>query len=156
VAALFHKRRLTVAHVGDSRLYVCRGGSLRQITNDHSLVAEQVAQGLLTPEQAETSDIQNVLTRALGVRPEVEVDVSEPLLESGDCVLLCSDGLSRMVKDDVIARELDSRKEPAEMCHNLVRLALERGGKDNVTVAVGRVTGGKWWSHLFRWKTRSQ
>lgn len=149
VAALKHGKRVTIAHVGDSRLYLYRKGKLRQITNDHSLVAEQVAQGLLTPEQAEKSDIQNVLSRALGVNPEVEVDVSEPALESGDLLLLCSDGLSRMVKDDDIARELDPRKEPAEMCHNLVRAALERGGKDNVTVAVGRVTSDSWWSRLF-------
>jgi len=148
VAALLSGRRLAVAHVGDSRLYLLRKGEFRQITQDHSLVAEQVAKGLLTPEQAETSEIQNVLSRALGVKAEVEVDVTEPNLENGDLILLCSDGLSRMVKDGAISAELSRLKEPTEMCHNLVRLALEQGGRDNVTVAVGRVQSVGLWSSV--------
>ena len=150
VVALANGPRLSVAHVGDSRLYLMHGNDFRQITQDHSLVAEQVAKGLLTPEQAETSDIQNVLTRALGAKPDVDVDVSEPALSSGDLILVCSDGLSRMVKDAAIAGELRRLKEPTEMCHNLVRLALEQGGRDNVTVAVARARGGGFWSSVAR------
>jgi PPM family protein phosphatase len=146
VVVLADKKNYCVAHVGDSRLYMFRDGTLRQVTRDHSLVAEQVARGLLTAEQAEKSDIKNVLTRALGVGPEVEVDVDEHSLQPNDLLLLCTDGLCRMASDDEIAAELRRLKDPVEICHTLVKMANERGGKDNITVAAGRAVGtvGLW------------
>lgn len=137
VAALVGEKDFSVAHVGDSRMYLQRDGKLRQITRDHSLVAEQVAKGLMTEEQAEKSDIKNVLTRAVGIAPTVEVDADEYPLKAGDVMMLCSDGLCRMAEDAAISSVISDLKEPSEMCNNLVRLAVERGGKDNVTVVVG-------------------
>jgi protein phosphatase len=139
VGVLVDEKSFAVAHVGDSRLYLYRGGNLRQITRDHSLVAEQVAKGLMTAEQAEKSESKNVLTRALGIGAEVEVDTDEYPLKPDDVLMLCSDGLCRMADDPVIADVLAGLKDPSEMCHNLVRLAVDRGGKDNVTVVVGKM-----------------
>jgi protein phosphatase len=139
VAVLVGDKSFAVAHVGDSRLYAFQRGALRQITRDHSLVAEQVAKGLLTEAQAETSDIKNVLTRALGISPTVEVDADEYPLKPGDALLLCSDGLCRMADDGEISAALSALDDPSEMCHNLVRLALDKGGKDNVTVVIGKM-----------------
>lgn len=134
VAVLLNGSKFAVAHVGDSRLYVFRNGNLTQITQDHSLVAEQVAKGLLTSEQAEKSEIKNVLTRALGIGPEVEVDVNEADLFPGDVVLLCTDGLNKMAEDSTIREELAKLSDPEKICDNLVRMAVDRGGRDNVTV----------------------
>jgi protein phosphatase len=142
VALLANGRRISLAHVGDSRAYLFRAGEFRPLTRDHSFVEEQVARGAMTREEAERSDAKNVLTRALGIAATVDVDVSEPLVKGGDVVLLCSDGLSKMVEDKEIARLLDGLSDPVQMCNNLVKLSLDRGGRDNVTVAVGRFAGG--------------
>jgi protein phosphatase len=139
VAVLLGKKNFAVAHVGDSRLYLFRDGKLRQVTQDHSLVAEQVAKGLLTPEQAEQSDMKNVLTRALGVGPDVQVDIDEKTLNPGDILLLCTDGLCRMMEDGVIEDELKNARPPLEMSRDLIRIANERGGKDNVTVVMAQM-----------------
>ncbi len=137
VAALVGPKSFAVAHVGDSRLYLYRAGNLRQITRDHSLVAEQVAKGLLTAEEAEKSEQKNILTRALGIASTVEVDSDEYPLKPDDLLLLCSDGLCRMAEDALIAGALAGLNDPSEMCHNLIRLAVDRGGGDNVTVVLG-------------------
>jgi PPM family protein phosphatase len=139
VSVLVGSTSFAVAHVGDSRAYLYRGGKLKQITRDHSLVAEQVAKGLMTEEQAEASDIKNVLTRAVGIGPQVEVDADEYPLKPEDVLILCSDGLCRMAPDGEIAAALSGLNNPSEMCHNLVRLAVDRGGRDNVTVIVGKM-----------------
>jgi protein phosphatase len=139
VAALVDRDSFAVAHVGDSRLYLYRKGDLKRVTRDHSLVAEQVAKGLMTEEQAEKSEIKNVLTRALGIGPSVEVDADEYPLKPDDVLMLCSDGLCRMADDPVIADAMSRLNAPSEMCNNLVRLAVDRGGKDNVTVVVGKM-----------------
>jgi serine/threonine protein phosphatase PrpC len=140
---------LSLAHVGDSRAYVLRMGSLQQITNDHSLVAEQVRRGILTTAQAEESDMQSVLLRALGANPEVEVDAQEQPLFPRDILLLCSDGLTRMVMEPEIAGALQSEPDPAKAAARLVALANERGGADNVTVIiVNTATESKGW---FSW-----
>jgi protein phosphatase len=139
VAALVEEKSFAVAHVGDSRLYLFRGGKLRQITRDHSLVAEQVAKGLMTEAEAEKSEIKNVLTRALGISPSVEVDADEYPLKPDDVLLLCSDGLCRMAEDAVIEDAMSRLNSPSDMCNNLVRLAVDRGGKDNVTVVTGKM-----------------
>lgn len=140
VAALLDGKRLSVAHVGDSRIYLFKAGKLTRLTRDHSLVEEQVAAGIMTEEQAEQSEMKNVLTRALGTNPQVKVDVNEFAVAAGDLILLCSDGLSRMADDEVIEYTLGKTAQPLEICRELIKLAIERGGKDNVTVAAGRVS----------------
>ena len=139
VAIWINDQRLSVAHVGDSRLYLLRSGELQQITDDHSLVAEQVRRGILTREQAESSDMQSVLIRALGIEPEVQVDADEHLLMEGDILVLCSDGLSRMVSDLEIASTLLSRTGMQSTADRLIELANEYGGEDNVSVVLVRV-----------------
>ncbi|HOW28669.1 MAG TPA: Stp1/IreP family PP2C-type Ser/Thr phosphatase [Elusimicrobiota bacterium] len=139
VAVLIAEDKYIVAHVGDSRLYLFRNGKLKQVTQDHSLVAEQVAKGLMTEEEAEKSDIKNVLTRALGVGAETEVDVNEYPILDNDTLLLCTDGLTRMVPDREIEKRLQTLKDPMGMCHNLVSIANENGGRDNVTLIIANL-----------------
>jgi PPM family protein phosphatase len=138
-AAWVNGSKLSVAHVGDSRAYLLRNGALQQLTSDHSLVAEQVRRGILTPQQAEESEMQSVLLRALGAHPEVQVDVDETELFPHDVLLLCSDGLTRMVTEPEIAGTLQAETNPVSAAQKLVDLANDRGGLDNVTVIVARV-----------------
>ena len=136
--AWFKDSRLSIAHVGDSRAYLLRGGNLQQLTNDHSLVAEQVRRGLITPQQAEESEMQSVLLRALGAHPEVEIDLDETEIFPRDVLLLCSDGLTRMVTEPEIAGALQAETKPAAAAERLISLAKENGGIDNITVIVVR------------------
>jgi len=152
LAAWLDGQRLSLVHVGDSRAYLLRTGALEQLTSDHSLVAEQVRKGLLTPQQAETSEMQSVLLRALGTGEEVEVDADEHLMLDGDTLLLCSDGLTRMVTDPEIASTLLTHPRAQAAADHLVALANEYGGQDNVTVVVLRVTLGP--DGLFNWLRR--
>ncbi len=138
-AAWIDGERLSVAHVGDSRAYLLRGGGLLQLTSDHSLVAEQVRRGILTPVEAEQSEMQSVLLRALGAQPEIEVEAEEHSLIARDVLLLCSDGLTRMVTEPEIAGTLQAETDPQKAAERLVALANEYGGADNVTVIVVRV-----------------
>jgi len=137
-AAWANEGRLSVAHVGDSRAYLLRSGNLQQLTNDHSLVAEQVRRGIITPQQAEESEMQSVLLRALGAHIDVEVDVDEVAIYPRDVLLLCSDGLTRMVTEPEIAGTLQAETDPAAAAQKLIDLANERGGQDNITVIVAR------------------
>jgi serine/threonine protein phosphatase PrpC len=137
-AAWANEGKLSIAHVGDSRAYLLRTGNLQQLTSDHSLVAEQVRRGIITPQQAEESDMQSVLLRALGAHEDVEVDVDEVGIYSGDVLLLCSDGLTRMVTEPEIAGALQAETNPSTAAQRLVGLANENGGLDNVTVIVVR------------------
>ena len=138
VAAWLEGRFLSLMHVGDSRAYLMRSGTLVRLTEDHSLVAEQVRRGALTAEEAEHSKLQNILVRALGVREEVEPEASDRELLPGDMLLLCTDGLTRKVPDPEIAEILASAAGPQAAVDRLVDMALERGGEDNVTVIVVR------------------
>jgi protein phosphatase len=139
VAAWIEAQRLSVAHVGDSRAYLLRAGSLEQLTADHSLVAEKVRVGILTPQEADASEMQSVLTRAVGTGSSVEVDTDEQALVVGDSVLLCSDGLTRMVTDPEIASTLLTSTSAQESADRLVDLANDNGGADNVSVIVLRI-----------------
>jgi len=130
------KGNLGIAHAGDSRAYLIRSGGIFQLTNDHSLVAEQVRQGLITAEEAQNSKVKNVITRALGASSEVEVDLDEQPLESGDMVLLCSDGLTNMVDDETILRIIQESSTMEDACSRLIKLANENGGKDNITAVL--------------------
>jgi len=154
ITALWLKETLlSIAHVGDSRAYLLRNGNLQQLTNDHSLVAEQVRRGLITPQQAEESEMQSVLLRALGAHPEVEIDVDEVEIVPRDVLLLCSDGLTRMVTEPEIAGALQAETVPSTAAERLIALANENGGIDNVTVIVVRFEddANKGW---FSWMRR--
>jgi PPM family protein phosphatase len=140
VAAWIDGQKLSLAHVGDSRAYLLRAGSLDQLTADHSLVAEKVRVGILTPQEADASELQSVLTRAVGTRATVQVDSDEQMLVVGDSLLLCSDGLTRMVTDPEIASTLLTSTSAQQAADRLVELANEYGGADNVSVIVLRVT----------------
>jgi serine/threonine protein phosphatase PrpC len=147
--------KLSIAHVGDSRAYLLRGGTLLQLTRDHSLVAEQVRRGILTSAEAEESDMQSVLLRALGAQAEIEVDAEEHTLFPRDVLVLCSDGLTRMVTEPEIAGTLQAEPGPVRAAENLVALANERGGPDNITVVIVRLEKeSKGWFSWLRPKGR--
>jgi PPM family protein phosphatase len=140
-AAVAADRVLQLAHVGDSRAYLLRPGApLRQLTTDHTVVEEAVERGLLTRRQAAVHPQRGVVTRAVGLDPEVRVDLPEPLaLAPGDQVLLCSDGLTEVVDDDQIAGVLADRADGDDACRALIAAANQAGGPDNVTVVLLRV-----------------
>lgn len=139
VAALIDAKSVTVAHVGDSRLYLWRRGELTQLTEDHSLVGEQVKRGQITADEAARSNLQNILTRALGAEGEVQVDVGEHPLLPDDVVLLATDGLSKMVPDADVAAVIATEARPQAIVDVLIEKARAAGGVDNVTVLVARV-----------------
>lgn len=153
VAVRFERCRMSLAHVGDSRAYRFRSGQLEQLTRDHSFVAEQLRQGLLTQREAEQSQMQNVLLRALGQEPDVEVDVTEELILDGDAILLCSDGLTREVPDEQIATTLANAEDAQSAADRLVSAANEAGGTDNITAVVVRPAGkhGGPFARIGRW-----
>jgi serine/threonine protein phosphatase PrpC len=132
VAAVARGEWLTIANVGDSRAYLVRSGIVQQLTHDHSWVAEQVTAGLLTEQQAQNHMYRNVVTRCLGHNPQIEVDTSEQVLEPGDAVLLCSDGLSNQVSEDELIRVI-AQQAPPEAVAELIELANRYGGPDNIT-----------------------
>jgi protein phosphatase len=133
-------RELRYAHVGDSRAYLVQNGHIRQLTSDHSLVAQLVQQKLMTPEQARLDPRRNVLTRSIGVGESVEVDhgafASE--LSPSDTILLCSDGLHGLVSDEELAK-MAGQKDLEKTCAEFVALARQRGGYDNITVMLARL-----------------
>jgi len=140
-AAVIHDRQLFVAHVGDSRAYLLRpGAATRQLTTDHTWVQEQVAQGVLTPEDAARHPNRSMITRAIGGAPEVVPDPWSELLQPGDRLLLCSDGLTNVVTDDELAQAVDAYP-PQEAARHLVDLANQRGGPDNITVVIVAMPG---------------
>lgn len=131
--------QLTVAHVGDSRLYRLRGDQLEQLTDDHSLVGGLVRLGQLTPAEAEQHPQRSVILRAVGVEPTVEVDILHHDLEPDDVYLACSDGLTSMLRDEVIAETLRMFPALGDAAEMLVALANESGGRDNITVVLFRI-----------------
>lgn len=159
VLAVFFNNRITVAHIGDSRLYRLRQDDFDQITRDHSYLQEQLDTGLLTPEQARFSHNKNLLTRALGVDLEVQAEIRDYQIEPGDIYLLCSDGLTDMVSDVEIARLLQENSNDLQHAADaLIALANENGGRDNISVVLLRVASGpvekenwlkRWLKHWF-------
>lgn len=129
---------IDLAHVGDSRAYLLRNDSLRQLTDDHTLVARMVRSGEITEAEAEVHPHKNVMTRALGTEEEVEVDGESIRLEDGDRLLLCSDGLTGMVTEDQIQAILEASPSPQNAAERLVRAANRAGGVDNISVVVLR------------------
>ncbi|HJW72121.1 MAG TPA: Stp1/IreP family PP2C-type Ser/Thr phosphatase [Geothrix sp.] len=134
VAALFHGSKVTLAHVGDSRAYVLHPDGIRQVTRDHSWVAEQVANGILTASEARVHPFRNVITQALGNGGDLDVEVQELELSKSERLLLCSDGLSGMVGDQQILDIVGTSKDLSSAVELLISTAKDHGGEDNVTV----------------------
>jgi len=142
VSAMLNGQVLSVAHVGDSRMYLIRGDTIEPLTADHSLVAEQVRLGLLTEEEAERSPQQSIITRALGIDDAVDVELDEVPLAQGDVLLLCSDGLTRGVKPAAILDVVRRERDPQAAAERLVKLANAAGGLDITTVILVSVRHG--------------
>jgi protein phosphatase len=149
VGAWIREHIASVAHVGDSRAYLWHDERLEPLTRDHSLAEARIAAGL-------DGDVpechQNALVRVLGREPDVDVDVTEVPVQPGDYVLLCSDGLTRMVAETELAQAITELQEPQRICDHLIAVANRNGGADNITVVVVEVKGG-WWHRLLEgWK----
>jgi protein phosphatase len=157
VMGLFTNNKLLVGHIGDSRMYRLRDEVLTQLTEDHSLLQEQLNSGLITPEQAKTSANKNLVTRALGVDPEVELELNEFDVEVGDIYLLCSDGLTDLIEDDEIHTMLSSLHTNLELAANhLVQSANDKGGNDNISVILVRIlkpfaAERGWYDNILNW-----
>lgn len=136
VGGIFNGNGMSLAHVGDSRAYRLRSGSLQRLTDDHSWVHEQIVTGILTEEEAKTHPLKNVVTRALGGGPTVVPELQEYDLQPGDHYLFCSDGLTTMLSDEEVAEVMSAGPDPESVCRELVGRANEKGGLDNITVIV--------------------
>jgi serine/threonine protein phosphatase PrpC len=151
VLGVFRSGRLLLGHIGDSRGYRWRDGSLQQITKDHSLLQEQIDAGILTPEQAQFAANKNLVTRALGVEDLVLMETHLHDVQSGDIYLMCSDGLSDMLRDPQIAEVMAAHTSLPEMGEALVAAANDAGGRDNIAVVLVRAQGvaepapKSWW-----------
>lgn len=140
LAAYFHNDRVTLAHIGDSRIYLWRNRALNQLTVDHTMVQERIENGEITAAEAASDSYRGVLTRALGVDPVVEVDMREVNTQAGDIFLLCSDGCYDMLAYDEMAAIMnDCQEDPQQLARQLVRQANENGGFDNISAVVVRV-----------------
>jgi len=157
VVALYRDNRMSVAHIGDSRLYRLRNEKLEQVTRDHSLLQEQIDSGMLTKEAARRSQNKNLVTRALGIEPEVEAEIHTYDVQPGDIYLLCSDGLNDMVEDDDIELTLNAMGSNLPLAANqLVQMANDNGGRDNVSVVLVKVSrdfpaADTWLSRVLSW-----
>ncbi len=141
VVAVFRDDQLRLGHVGDSRAYRWRAGQLMQITRDHSLLQEQIDAGLITPEQAAFSANKNLVTRAVGVEDTVLLETHAHEVQPGDLYLMCSDGLTDMLDDSIIAQLLQMHDELPSAGQALVAAANEAGGKDNIALVLVRLAG---------------
>ncbi len=157
VMGAFFNNKLMLAHVGDSRAYLFRDGELSRLTRDHSLLQGQIDSGVLTPEEARYSQNKNLVTRALGVETVVEPEFNRYDVRIGDVFLLCSDGLNDMVEDEDMALTLQTLKANLPLAgEQLIQLANDNGGRDNVSVILVKVTGSfgrpeKLWQRLLAW-----
>jgi len=158
VAGIFYDNRMSIAHVGDSRVYRLRGKKLDQLTRDHSLVQELVDRGFYAnTEEAEAAGNKNLITRAMGVEPEVLVDIQEEVVQTGDIYLLCSDGLYEMVPDEKIYLTLkEFSANLTQAAEILIKIANENGGKDNISVVLVRPTRSfatkrNWYGRFIDW-----
>jgi serine/threonine protein phosphatase PrpC len=151
VVTRFVEDRVCIAHVGDSRAYLLRAGQFDQLTEDHSFVADQVRRGMLTQEEASRSKMHNVLTRALGIDPQVDVDVTEELLMENDVYLVCSDGLFRELSNAQIIGVLEETDDPQRAASRLIDMANQAGGGDNITVIIMRNSKPRPFAKIGRW-----
>ncbi len=150
VAVLFEEDFFSIAHVGDSRIYLVRYGEIQQLTEDHSLVMEQVRRGLLTREQAEHSEMQNIIIRALGSDDAVKPDVEDMVAMPNDVLLLASDGLTKHVKDDWILAIINEAPTLEHACNDLIDAATAHGGDDNITCILIKTVQQPWYKKLWR------
>ena len=150
VAVLLTGRKLSIAHIGDSRAYLIRAGSMDQLTDDHSMVQEQVKRNLITQEEADVSEMKNILTKALGIQPEMEADLDELTVLDGDILLLCTDGFSNMVTDNDALDIISSAGNASAACESMIDAANKNGGKDNITVVIGYLWKEKWYSAFMK------
>lgn len=157
VAGIFYDNFLTVAHIGDSRLYRLRDDVFEQITKDHSLLQEQIDSGLISKEDARQSHNKNLVTRAVGIDPEVEAEIHSYEVVEGDVYLLCSDGLNDMIEDEEIQMTMIALSSNLELtAQQLVQAANDAGGRDNISVILVRVESGfaverGWWARIKSW-----
>lgn len=163
VCAVFYDNMVTVAHIGDSRMYCHRAGKFACITRDHSLLEEQTASGIITREQARHSQNKDLVTRALGVDPTVEPELHDHIVLPGDVYLLCSDGLNDMVEDEEISMTVGALSASLPRCADqLIRQANDNGGRDNVSIVLVKVKseftaprrGEHWWLRFWTWLTK--
>ena len=153
-AVLLDGYRLTVAHVGDSRVYLVRGRSLVRLTEDHSYAEDHQHEEAFDFEQGSRRSLRHILTRAVGPLPQVEAELSETDLMRGDRLLLCSDGLTTAVSDEEIHAVVSGGSDPVEICAQLVELANERGGEDNITVVSVFLSDDGYIPRFMRWVRR--
>jgi len=157
VTAILYENQMSIAHVGDSRLYRYSNKSLNQITKDHTLLQELVDQGFYTPEEAKNAPNKNIVTRGLGADSEVQVDVCEEYISKGDKILLCSDGLTDMLEDAEILAIMNKYADNNQTCAQaLINSANENGGLDNISAILVEVkksfpSDGKSFSRLLDW-----
>jgi protein phosphatase len=147
-AVLIDGNFLAIGHVGDSRVYLIRNGAVEYVTNDHSLVMEQVRRGLMTQQEAEHSDVQNIILRALGSEETVEPELEDMVLMPADIILLASDGLTKHVSEESILALLKTKPNLETACEALVAAAKERGGDDNITCLLVRATNQPWYKRI--------
>jgi serine/threonine protein phosphatase PrpC len=150
VAVLLTGNRLSIAHIGDSRAYLIRAGLIDQLTDDHSMVNEQVKRDIISKEEAAKSEMRNILTKALGISAEMEADLDELTMFGDDILFLCSDGLNTMLSDKAMLEIISVAGNSAAACDALINAANEQGGKDNITVVIGYIKKKKWYSALFK------
>jgi protein phosphatase len=139
---------VSIAHVGDSRIYLIRQGKIQQLTEDHSLVMEQVRRGLITRQQAEQSEMQNIIIRALGSEDTVQPDVEDMVALPDDFFVLCSDGLSKHVKEDCMLGIVVESPTIDQACQALIDAAKVHGGDDNITCVILKVVDKPWYKRL--------
>jgi serine/threonine protein phosphatase PrpC len=156
VAVLVEGNLCSIANVGDSRVYLIRGGTIQQLTSDHSLLMEQVRRGLMTAEEAEQSALQNVIVRALGSEEIIESDLADHELLPGDILLLCSDGLTRRLKDQSILEILSKTPDLNQACDQLIEAAKAAGSDDNITSLLVQAVAPSWRDRLFGGKRQWQ
>lgn len=155
VGAWITEHIASVAHVGDSRAYLWHSDRFEPLTRDHSLVEAYVGAGILDGEKAVASEQQNILLRVLGREPDVEVELNEVPVQPGDYLLLCTDGLTRMVPEKTLAEAIAQLRDPQRICDYLIDAANRNGGPDNITVVVVEVAG-RWWRRLSEhWRRRA-
>ncbi|HTD24730.1 MAG TPA: Stp1/IreP family PP2C-type Ser/Thr phosphatase [Terriglobales bacterium] len=155
-SVLLRDKFLSVGHVGDSRVYLIREDQIQQLTNDHSLVMEQVRRGLMTQQEAEKSEIQNIILRALGSEEKVEPDLQDVICQPNDVLLLASDGLTKLVNDKSILAIVQHESSLQRACEQLVETAKKQGGDDNITCLLVRLVELPWYRRIFSRKKGSQ
>ncbi|NTW06251.1 MAG: Stp1/IreP family PP2C-type Ser/Thr phosphatase [Syntrophaceae bacterium] len=150
VAVLLTGNKLSIAHIGDSRAYLLRAGNIDQLTDDHTMVNEQVRRDIITKEEADRSEMKNVLTKALGISAKMEADLDELTMFGDDILFLCTDGLNTMVTDEDVLKIISHKGDFGAACDLLINAANKKGGKDNITVVIGHINKKKWYAALFK------